>query len=67
MIKPFSTIKELVKEEEPIEVIFVSGDNSPDELLGYMKDCHGDWLAVQHGARLIRYWKTFEKNWYDNL
>jgi len=44
---------ELVKEEEPIEVIFVSGDNSPDELLGYMKDCHGDWLAVQHGARLI--------------
>ena len=45
--------QELVKEEEPIEVIYVSADNSPDELLGYMKNCHGDWLAVQHGARLI--------------
>jgi len=44
---------ELVKEDEPLEVIFVSGDNSPNELLGYMKNCHGDWLAVQHGARLI--------------
>jgi len=45
--------QELVKEEEPIEVIFVSGDNSPDELLANMKAFHGDWLAVQHGARLI--------------
>ena len=43
----------MVKEEEPIEIIFVSGDNSPDELIGHMKGCHGDWLAVQHGARLI--------------
>ena len=47
--------QELVKEEEPIEVIFVSGDNSPDELLANMKAFHGDWLAVQHGARLIEY------------
>ena len=43
-----------MKEGEPIEVIFVSGDDSPDQLLAYMKECHGDWLAVQHGARLIR-------------
>ena len=45
--------QDLVREEEPIEIIFVSGDNSPDELIAHMKGCHGDWLAVQHGARLI--------------
>jgi len=44
---------ELTKDsEEPLEVIFVSGDNSPEELMAYMNDLHGDWLAVQHGAVL---------------
>ena len=55
LIEHVLMFQELVKEEEPIEVIFVSGDNSPDELLANMKAFHGDWLAVQHGARLIEY------------
>ena len=46
-------LQELTKDsEEPLEVIFVSGDNSPEELMAYMNDLHGDWLAVQHGAVL---------------
>ena len=44
--------QDLMKEEEKVEVIFVSADGSPDELMKYFKDCHGDWLAVQHGAML---------------
>ena len=48
-----SYLQELTKDsEEPLEVIFVSGDNSPEELMAYMNDLHGDWLAVQHGAVL---------------
>merc|ERR1712141_378121 len=44
---------ELTKDsEEPLEIVFVSSDNSPEELMAYMNDLHGDWLAVQHGAIL---------------
>jgi len=44
---------ELTKDsQEPIEIIFVSSDNSPEELMAYMNELHGDWLAVQHGAVL---------------
>lgn len=51
--KKKSYLQELTKDsEEPLEVIFVSGDNSPEELMAYMNDLHGDWLAVQHGAVL---------------
>ena len=47
------SLQELTKDsEEPLEVIFVSSDNSPEELMAYMNDLHGDWLAVQHGAVL---------------
>ena len=46
--------QELIREDEPIEVVFVSEDSSPEELLTYMRECHGDWLAVQHGANLAR-------------
>ena len=44
--------QELTKEGEPLEVVFVSMDKSPEEMMNYMKDSHGDWLAVQHGAQL---------------
>ena len=37
---------------EPFEVVFVSSDNSAEELMRYMKENHGDWLAVQHGTVL---------------
>ncbi len=32
--------------------MFVSSDDSPEEMLAYMSESHGDWLAVQHGAAL---------------
>ncbi len=40
------------EEEEALEIIFVSGDDSPEEMANNVKEHHGDWLAVQHGAAL---------------
>ena len=37
---------------EAFEVIFVSSDKTPEEQMAYMKECHGDWLAVQHNTVL---------------
>jgi nucleoredoxin len=48
-------LKELVREEEPIEVIFISADQSPEEMINYMEESHADWLAVQHGAAFGKY------------
>merc|ERR1712217_245696 len=45
---------ELVGAGEPFEVVFVSSDKSAEELMAYMKECHGDWLAVQHGTVLAQ-------------
>jgi len=39
---------------EPIEIVFVSSDKTAEELLVYMRESHGDWLAVQHGTVLAR-------------
>ena len=45
-------VQDLVGAGEPFEIVFVSSDKSSEELMGYMKECHGDWLAVQHGTVL---------------
>jgi hypothetical protein len=36
-------------------VIFVSFDQCPEDMMAYMRECHGDWLAVQHGTVLARF------------
>ena len=51
--------QELIREGEPIEVIFVSFDQCPEDMMAYMRECHGDWLAVQHGTVLARYSHPF--------
>jgi len=43
---------DLLSNGEPFEIVFVSSDKSPEELMKYLKECHGDWLAVQHGTVL---------------
>ncbi|XP_067424741.1 nucleoredoxin-like protein 2 [Emydura macquarii macquarii] len=30
----------------PFEIVFVSSDRSPEEMAEYMRDMHGDWLAL---------------------
>ena len=35
---------------DKVEVIFVSRDRSQSEMQSYMRDSHGDWLALPHGA-----------------
>ena len=37
---------------EGLEIVFVSGDQNTDAMLSYMKESHGDWLAVEHGSQL---------------
>merc|ERR1712004_934236 len=31
-----------------VEIVFVSGDRSPKDMMDYMKESHGDWLATEH-------------------
>jgi len=45
---------ELVGAGEPFEVVFVSSEKSAEELMVYMKESHGEWLAVQHGTVLAQ-------------
>lgn len=40
---------ELLEESQPpapFEVVFVSSDHSAEEMAGYMRAMHGDWLAL---------------------
>ena len=39
-------------ESEGVEIIFVSSDRSPADMVSYMKESHGNWLAVEHGSEL---------------
>merc|ERR1739836_53803 len=41
-------------ESEGVEIIFVSSDRSPVDMVSYMKESHGDWLAVEHGSVLAQ-------------
>ena len=36
--------------QDDVELIFVSSDRSHDDMISYMKESHGDWLAAQHGS-----------------
>merc|ERR1712242_69722 len=37
-------------EVDNVEIVFVSSDRSPEDMLSYMKESHGDWLGVEHGS-----------------
>ena len=40
----------LIQEVEGLEIVFVSSDRSADDMTSYMKESHGDWLAVPHNS-----------------
>ena len=40
----------VLQEVEGLEIVFVSSDRSPEDMLSYMKESHGDWLAVEHNS-----------------
>lgn len=46
--------EELQANELPFEVVFISSDKTEQDLDRYMKDYHGDWLAVPFGSEFIR-------------
>ena len=38
--------------ESGVEIVFVSSDRSPEDMLSYMKESHGDWCGVEHNSAL---------------
>merc|ERR1719403_609330 len=38
--------------EDDLEIVFVSSDRSPDDMISYMKESHGDWCGVEHNSSL---------------
>ena len=53
---PSKSFTRLLKEfyevvaKESVEIINVSLDQSSEEMLKYMKESHGDWLALKHDS-----------------
>lgn len=43
---------ELKEKEERVEIVFVSSDRNVQDMMAYMREDHGDWLAVPFGDRL---------------
>ena len=43
-------LKDFYEEAEGLEIVFVSSDKSPEDMTSYMKESHGDWLAVPHNS-----------------
>ena len=37
---------------DDLEIVFVSSDRSPDDMISYMKESHGDWCGVEHNSAL---------------
>jgi len=43
-------LKDFYEEVEGLEIVFVSSDRSPEDMQSYMKESHGEWLAVEHNS-----------------
>ena len=41
---------EMLQEVEGLEIVFISSDRSAEDMTAYMKESHGDWLAVPHNS-----------------
>merc|ERR1712179_827725 len=45
-------LKDFYEEVDNVEIVFVSSDRANEDMLSYMKESHGDWLATEHGSSL---------------
>ena len=43
-----------VAKTEGVEIIFISSDESHEDMISYMKESHGDWFAVEHGSGVVK-------------
>ncbi|KAK3706231.1 hypothetical protein QZH41_001897 [Actinostola sp. cb2023] len=57
MLKDF--YEELVEQEKPIAIVFVSSDRSEEDMNTYFQGDHGDWYVVPFGSTLAQ---TLKKN-----
>ena len=37
---------------DELEFVFVSSDRTPEDMISYMKESHGDWCGVEHNSAL---------------
>ena len=37
-----------------LEIVIVSSDRTPEDMISYMKEYHGDWYGGEHNASLAR-------------
>ena len=44
--------EEILNERDDIEIIFVSSDRSSNDMKIYMRESHGNWLALQRNPEL---------------
>ena len=35
-----------------VEIIFISSDRTEHEMIEYMKESHGSWLAIEHDSQI---------------
>ncbi|XP_004206112.2 nucleoredoxin-like protein 2 [Hydra vulgaris] len=58
---------EVVK-DSGLEIIFMSSDESQEDMINYMKESHGDWYCVEYGSALVDELKQkFEVNGIPTL
>ena len=43
-----------VSKDSELEVIFVSSDHSAEDMMSYITESHGHWLAVEHGSTVAQ-------------
>merc|ERR1712110_1017133 len=44
------SLQALHPDAQGIEIVFVSSDQTPEDMNSYMKEAHGDWMAVEHDS-----------------
>lgn len=54
---------ELEKRKAPFQIVFISFDKSEEEMRQYMKQTHGNWLALQFGDPVLRFVEPSPKSW----
>ena len=56
-------LKDFYEEVDNVEIVFVSSDRSNEDMLSYMKESHGDWLAVSFNSDLSEALNSKYKVW----
>merc|ERR1711981_879207 len=51
-------LKDFYEEDDGVEIVFVSSDQTAEAMVAYMKESHGDWWAVEFGSDAVKTLKS---------